>query len=77
MRAVRLIEDDEQFDAFRHMARWMGADDEEAAAYLIEVFCSCYYREHETLVMALALAKKTFLEMGGEIREENSPTRRT
>ena len=64
----KLVKGDEQFCAFGLLAQMIGADCSESSAYALEAFSTEYYVNGETLIMSLAFAKESFLEMGGEIK---------
>jgi len=63
---IKLTKGDEQFDACRKLAKFLGCDHPEEAAYAIEAFMSSYYQDGETLPMSLSFAKKDYNEMRGE-----------
>jgi len=65
-----LAEEDAQFSAIRELAKGIGCDDYESAAYAIERFSVEYYVNDETPKMSLSLAKKTFLSVGGQLTKE-------
>lgn len=55
---MKLVKGDEQFSAFRELAKMVGCPDPEEAAYALEIFSSEYYQNDETLLMSLSLVKK-------------------
>lgn len=63
MGRFKLISGDEQFDAYRKLAKMISHTDEETAAYVLERFSTEYYLNSETPAMSLSFAKQTLSEL--------------